>query len=131
MAGAAVRRGAPAAAATTPEPGSSRWPTVCRGRAHRAGQADRAWVAGHERSGGDLLCGPSTVWYSRGVPSARYARSAAEILRSVPPRDRAMLLQLGLDLDDPVDAAFFVSGVRAADEAIAAQKRWERENGLG
>ncbi|WP_437591509.1 hypothetical protein [Sorangium sp. So ce1000] len=54
-------------------------------------------------------------------------RSAAEILRSVPPRDRAALLRAGLDLDDPADAKLFVSGVRAADASIAEQERWERE----
>ncbi|WP_437671160.1 hypothetical protein [Sorangium sp. So ce131] len=54
-------------------------------------------------------------------------RSAAELLRAVPPRDRTMLLRLGLDLDDPASAEFFVEGVRAADEEIADQKRWERE----
>ncbi len=59
------------------------------------------------------------------MPSAR--RSAAEILRSVPPHDRAMLLRLGLDLDDPGESALFISGVRAADRAIAEQERWERE----
>ncbi|AUX38866.1 uncharacterized protein SOCE26_002460 [Sorangium cellulosum] len=58
---------------------------------------------------------------------ARYPRSAAEILGSVPPQDRALLLRLGLDLEDPVHAEFFVDGVRAADEAIADQVRWERE----
>ncbi|WP_437765372.1 hypothetical protein WMF27_30315 [Sorangium sp. So ce281] len=58
------------------------------------------------------------------MPSVR--RSAAEILRTVPPRDRAVLLYFGLDLDDPAHAEFFVEGVRAADDAIAAQQRWER-----
>ncbi|WP_437930144.1 hypothetical protein WMF37_13235 [Sorangium sp. So ce291] len=58
---------------------------------------------------------------------ARYPRSAAAILRSVPPRDRAMLLRLGLDLDNPAHAELFVEGVRAADDAIADQVRWERE----
>ncbi|WP_437765336.1 hypothetical protein WMF27_30500 [Sorangium sp. So ce281] len=58
------------------------------------------------------------------MPSVR--RSAAEILRMVPPRDRAALLRLGLDLNHPADAALFVDGVRAADDAIAAQERWER-----
>ncbi len=53
-------------------------------------------------------------------------RSSAEILHAVPPRDRAMLLQLGVDLNDPEDAELFVEGVRAADEAIAEQERWER-----
>ncbi|WP_437659915.1 hypothetical protein [Sorangium sp. So ce1182] len=64
------------------------------------------------------------------MPSTRRARSAAEILCSVPPRARAVLLQLGLDLDDPEDAALFVSGIRAADYEFAAQERWEREKGL-
>ncbi|WP_437644637.1 hypothetical protein [Sorangium sp. So ce362] len=64
------------------------------------------------------------------MPSARYPRSAAEILRTVPPRHRAVLLGLGLNLDDPADAALFVSGVHAADDAITAQERWEREKGL-
>ncbi|WP_437285504.1 hypothetical protein [Sorangium sp. So ce406] len=64
------------------------------------------------------------------MTSYRRARSAAEILRSVPPRDRARMLRFGLDLNDPEHAALFVSGVRAADEAIAAQERWERENAL-
>ncbi|WP_441287765.1 hypothetical protein ACSRUE_37505 [Sorangium sp. KYC3313] len=41
----------------------------------------------------------------------------------VSPRDRAALLRLGLDLYDPADAALFVDGVRAADDAIAAQER--------
>ncbi|AUX45207.1 uncharacterized protein SOCE26_066880 [Sorangium cellulosum] len=58
---------------------------------------------------------------------ARYPRAAADILRSVPPHDRALLLQLGLDLDDPADAKLFVEGVRAAEDAIAAQMRWERD----
>ncbi|WP_437629609.1 hypothetical protein [Sorangium sp. So ce854] len=58
---------------------------------------------------------------------ARYPRSAAAILRSVPPRDRAMLRRLGLDLDNPAHAELFVEGVRAADDAIADQVRWERE----
>ncbi|WP_437275829.1 hypothetical protein WME90_31885 [Sorangium sp. So ce375] len=58
------------------------------------------------------------------MPSTRL--SDAEILRMVPPRDRAALLRLGLDLNNPADAALFVSGVRAADDAIAAQERWER-----
>jgi hypothetical protein len=53
-------------------------------------------------------------------------RPAAAILRLVSPRDRAVLLRLGLDLDDPADAELFVEGVRAADDAIAAQERWER-----
>ncbi|WP_441289463.1 hypothetical protein ACSRUE_01485 [Sorangium sp. KYC3313] len=48
-------------------------------------------------------------------------RSAAEILRAVPPRDRATLRRFGLDLDDPAQARFFVDGVRAADESIAAE----------
>ncbi|WP_437924654.1 hypothetical protein WMF37_37370 [Sorangium sp. So ce291] len=64
------------------------------------------------------------------MPSDRRDRPAAEILRSVSPRDRAVLLGFGLDLDDPRDVALFVSGVRAADYAIAAQERWEREKGL-
>ncbi|WP_437769029.1 hypothetical protein WME77_19310 [Sorangium sp. So ce764] len=50
-------------------------------------------------------------------------RTDAQILRAVPPRDRAMLLRLGLNLDDPADAALFVQGVRAADEAIVEQER--------
>ncbi|WP_437726120.1 hypothetical protein [Sorangium sp. So ce861] len=54
---------------------------------------------------------------------ARYPRSAAAILRCVPPRDRAMLLRLGLDLDNPAHAELFVEGVRAADDAIADQVR--------
>ncbi|KYG11252.1 hypothetical protein BE21_08275 [Sorangium cellulosum] len=54
-------------------------------------------------------------------------RSAAEILCSVPPRDRAVLLRLGMDLDDREAAELFVEGVRAADDAIAEQVRWERE----
>ncbi|KYF55582.1 hypothetical protein BE08_45825 [Sorangium cellulosum] len=54
-------------------------------------------------------------------------RSAAEILRSVPPRDRAVMLRLGLDLDDPEAAELFVEGVRAADASIAEQARWELE----
>ncbi|WP_437545673.1 hypothetical protein WME97_40140 [Sorangium sp. So ce367] len=58
---------------------------------------------------------------------ARYPRSAAEILRSVPPRDRVFLLRLGLDLDAPVHAELFVDGVQAADNAIANQERLERE----
>ncbi|AGP39594.1 hypothetical protein [Sorangium cellulosum] len=41
-----------------------------------------------------------------------------------------MMLRYGLDLDDPAHAALFVSGVRAADDVIAAQERWERENAL-
>jgi hypothetical protein len=44
----------------------------------------------------------------------------------VPPRDRALLLRFGLDLNNPTDAELFVEGVRAADDAIAAQQRWER-----
>ncbi|WP_437831403.1 hypothetical protein [Sorangium sp. So ce1153] len=58
---------------------------------------------------------------------ARYPHSAAAILRSVPQRDRALLLRLGLDLDNPAQAELFVEGVRAADDAIADQVRWERE----
>ncbi|WP_437774904.1 hypothetical protein [Sorangium sp. So ce1097] len=58
---------------------------------------------------------------------ARYPRPAAEILRSVPPHHRAALLQLGLDLDDPAVARLFVEGVRAAEDEIASQQRWERE----
>ncbi|WP_437997196.1 hypothetical protein WMF26_40955 [Sorangium sp. So ce185] len=58
---------------------------------------------------------------------ARYPRSAAAILRSAPPRDRAMLLRLGVDLDNPAHAELFVEGVRSADDAIADQVRWERE----
>ncbi|WP_437719808.1 hypothetical protein [Sorangium sp. So ce861] len=54
-------------------------------------------------------------------------RSAAEILRSVPPQDRAIMLRHGLDLDDPEAAKLFVEGVRVADDAIAEQERWERE----
>ncbi|WP_437875156.1 hypothetical protein [Sorangium sp. So ce513] len=42
------------------------------------------------------------------MPSCRRPRSAAEILRSVPPRDRAVMLRFGLDLDDPEDAALFL-----------------------
>ncbi|KYF99009.1 hypothetical protein BE18_28450 [Sorangium cellulosum] len=56
--------------------------------------------------------------------------SSSEILRSIPPRDRVVMLRFGLDLDDPAHAALFVSDVRAADDAIAAQERWERENAL-
>ncbi|AGP39506.1 hypothetical protein [Sorangium cellulosum] len=48
----------------------------------------------------------------------------------MPPRDRVVMLRFGLDLDDPAHAALFVSDVRAADDAIAAQERWERENAL-
>ncbi|WP_437533329.1 hypothetical protein WME79_06405 [Sorangium sp. So ce726] len=44
----------------------------------------------------------------------------------VSPRDWEALLRLGLDLYDPADAALFVDGVRAADDAIAAQERWGR-----
>ncbi|AUX41130.1 uncharacterized protein SOCE26_025360 [Sorangium cellulosum] len=54
-------------------------------------------------------------------------RAAAELLRSVPPRDRALRLRLGLNLDNPAHAELFVEGVRAADESIADQERWERE----
>ncbi|WP_437753061.1 hypothetical protein [Sorangium sp. So ce1389] len=64
------------------------------------------------------------------MPSYRRARSAAEILRSVSPRERVVMLRFGLDLDDPAHVELFVSGVRAADDAIAAQERWERENAL-
>ncbi|WP_437659924.1 hypothetical protein [Sorangium sp. So ce1182] len=64
------------------------------------------------------------------MPSCRRARSDAEILRSVPPPERVVMLRFGLDLDDPAHAALFVSGVRAADDAIAAQERWEQENAL-
>ncbi|WP_437950702.1 hypothetical protein WME98_07705 [Sorangium sp. So ce296] len=42
-------------------------------------------------------------------------RFAAESLRSVPPRDRAVLLRLGMDLDDPEAAKLFVEGVRTGD----------------
>ncbi|AUX39947.1 uncharacterized protein SOCE26_013420 [Sorangium cellulosum] len=45
----------------------------------------------------------------------------------MPQRDRALLLRLGLDLDNPAHAEFFVEGVRAANDAIADQVRWERE----
>ncbi|WP_437934237.1 hypothetical protein [Sorangium sp. So ce341] len=38
--------------------------------------------------------------------------------------------RLGFDLDDPEFAALFVEGVRAADDAIAEQERWERELSL-
>ncbi|KYF70004.1 hypothetical protein BE04_35300 [Sorangium cellulosum] len=41
--------------------------------------------------------------------------SAAEILRSVPPRDRAVPLRLGTDLDDREAAKRFVEGVRTGD----------------
>ncbi|WP_433934241.1 hypothetical protein AB3662_07010 [Sorangium cellulosum] len=58
---------------------------------------------------------------------ARYPRSVAAILRSVPPHDRALMRRLGLDLDDPAHAEVFVEGVRAADGAIANQERWERK----
>ncbi|WP_437975677.1 hypothetical protein WMF11_48885 [Sorangium sp. So ce295] len=58
---------------------------------------------------------------------ARYPCTAAEILRSVAQRDRTLLLRLGLNLDNPAHAELFVEGVRAADDAIAAQVRWERE----
>ncbi|WP_437740468.1 hypothetical protein WMF39_32950 [Sorangium sp. So ce1504] len=58
------------------------------------------------------------------MPSTR--RLAAEIVRMVPPRDRALLLRFGLDLNNPTDAKLFVEGVRAAEDAIAAQQRWER-----
>ncbi|XXY23384.1 hypothetical protein WME88_27610 [Sorangium sp. So ce216] len=54
-------------------------------------------------------------------------RSAAEILRSVSPRERAFMLRFGLDLDDPEATELFVEGTRVADEAIAEQERWERE----
>ncbi|XXT16514.1 hypothetical protein WME94_40405 [Sorangium sp. So ce429] len=64
------------------------------------------------------------------MSSYRRTRSAAEILRSVSPRERVVMLRFGLDLDDPAHAALFVSGVRAVDDAIAAQERWERENAL-
>lgn len=64
--------------------------------------------------------------YHPAMPSAR-PRSAAEILRSVSPRDRAALLRAGLDPDDTADAELFVMGVRAADASIAEQERWERE----
>ncbi|WP_437287500.1 hypothetical protein [Sorangium sp. So ce406] len=58
---------------------------------------------------------------------ARYPCSAAEILCSVPQRDRTLLLRLGLNLDNPAHAELFVEGVRTADAAIADQVRWERE----
>ncbi|AGP35493.1 hypothetical protein [Sorangium cellulosum] len=45
----------------------------------------------------------------------------------MPQRDRALLLRLGLDLDNPAHAELFVEGVRAADDDIADQVRWERE----
>ncbi|WP_437983733.1 hypothetical protein [Sorangium sp. So ce117] len=48
-------------------------------------------------------------------------RSSAEILRAVPPRDRAVLRRFGLDLEDPAQARFFVEGVRVADEFIAEE----------
>ncbi|WP_437783591.1 hypothetical protein [Sorangium sp. So ce1097] len=54
-------------------------------------------------------------------------RSAAEIPRPVPPRDRAVMLRLGLDLDDREAAALFVVGVRAAKASIAEEARWEPE----
>ncbi|WP_437709400.1 hypothetical protein WMF45_33720 [Sorangium sp. So ce448] len=54
-------------------------------------------------------------------------RCAAQILRSVPLRDRAVLLRFGLDLDDPAAAALFVEGVRVADELIAEELRREAE----
>ncbi len=41
------------------------------------------------------------LWYTRSVRPARYPCSAAEILRSVPQRDRTLLLRLGLNLDNP------------------------------
>ncbi|WP_437664860.1 hypothetical protein [Sorangium sp. So ce1182] len=52
---------------------------------------------------------------------------AAEILRSVSPRERVMMLWFGLNLDDPEDAELFVEGVHVTDRAIAEQERWERE----
>ncbi|WP_437655105.1 hypothetical protein [Sorangium sp. So ce1182] len=58
---------------------------------------------------------------------ARYPCSAVEILCSVAQRDRTLLLRLGLNLDNPGHAELFVEGVRAADDAIEAQVRWERE----
>lgn len=54
-------------------------------------------------------------------------RSDAEILREVPPRVRAKLRRLGIDLDDPADARLFAEGARAAEEAIAEQEKLERE----
>jgi hypothetical protein len=60
------------------------------------------------------------------VPVPR-RRSNAEILRKVPPRVRAALLRFGIDLDDPADARLFTDGARAAEEAIVAQEKWERE----
>ncbi|WP_437324091.1 hypothetical protein [Sorangium sp. So ce381] len=67
---------------------------------------------------------PAPGCYCPPMPSTR--RLAAEIVRMVPPRDRALLLRFGLDLNNPRDAELFVEGVRAAEDAIAAQQRWER-----
>ncbi|WP_129346734.1 hypothetical protein [Sorangium cellulosum] len=56
-------------------------------------------------------------------------RSAAQILREVPPRVRAGLLRLGLDLEDPALARLFVEGVRVADELIAEEAARDAERG--
>ncbi|WP_437877811.1 hypothetical protein [Sorangium sp. So ce513] len=57
--------------------------------------------------------------------------SAAERLRSVPPRDRTVMLRLGLDLDNPEAAELCVEGVRAADDAIAGSRRVGSTSGVG
>lgn len=103
-------------------------PTVARS-SHSAPRSPGHALAGlPEARGSCAAARPARgVWYARSVRPARYPRSAAAILSSVPQRDRALLLRLGLDLDNPAHAEFFVEGVRAADDAIADQVRWERE----
>ncbi|WP_438010907.1 hypothetical protein WME89_20935 [Sorangium sp. So ce321] len=72
--------------------------------------------------------GPEAPVRSRGrLPLVPRCFSAAEILRSVSPRERVMMLWFGLNLDDPEDAELFVEGVHVTDRAIAEQERWERE----
>lgn len=59
------------------------------------------------------------------------SRSAAAILREVPPHVRAGLRRIGVDLDDPAQAKLFVDGVRAADECIAAESADEESASEG
>lgn len=54
-------------------------------------------------------------------------RSDAEIISEVPPRMRARLRRIGLDLEDPEVARHFAEGVRAAEEFTAKEERREGE----
>lgn len=54
-------------------------------------------------------------------------RSDAEIISEIPPRVRARLRRIGLDLEDPEVAMHFAEGVRAAEEDTAKEERREDE----